>query len=121
MGEEHHAKLLGRIDVEPLPGQLEDALADARQLATESRPKGRSSAARVDADAGLLHAIEHGRQRQVDLGIHARDAGLLDLLAQRGNERMNRRSAAGSEDGGAWPLRAATSASVCVACVGFSA
>ena len=31
--EQHEAELLGRIDVETLAGQLEDSLADARQLA----------------------------------------------------------------------------------------
>ncbi len=42
--------------------------------------------------AGLLHAKQHRRERQIDLGIHARDVGLLNLFAQRRRKRMNRRS-----------------------------
>ena len=39
MREKHHAKLLGRIDVEALAGQLENALADALELDGESLRK----------------------------------------------------------------------------------
>ena len=88
IGEENDAELLGRIDVEALAGQLEDALADACQLAAEPLRKSAQRSC-VDADAGFLHAVEHGREREVDFGVDARDAWLFGFFAQSGNERMN--------------------------------
>ncbi len=86
--EENDAELLGRVDVEALAGQLEDALADACQFPAELFRKAAQRSC-VDADSGFLHAIEHGREREVDFGVDARDAGFVDFFAQGGNERMN--------------------------------
>ena len=99
IGEQNHAKLFGRVDVEALAGQLEDALADAVKFAAESlrKPAQRSC---VDAHAGLLHAIEHGRERQIDVGVDAQHAGFFSLFAQRGDERMNGRGRCGQRVGG---------------------
>ena len=66
MREEHLAKLLGRVDVEAAAGQLEDLLADALQLDGEALGKPVEDA-EIDAHAGLLHAEENRRKRQVDL------------------------------------------------------
>ena len=78
IGEEHFAELLGRVDVEAPSGQLEDALADALQLDGEALGEAVEHA-EIDAHAGLLHAEEDRRERQVDLCVDARDAGLFDF------------------------------------------
>ena len=66
MRKKHLAKLLGRVDVEAPSGQLEDALADALKLDGEALRKSVEHAG-VDAHAGLLHAEENRRKRQIDL------------------------------------------------------
>src|ERR1700733_4722845 len=61
--EEHFAKLLGRVDVEPAAGQTVDALADAFEFLPESRGKTIKDR-RIDPDAILFHAKQYRRERQ---------------------------------------------------------
>ena len=94
IGEEHLAELLGRVDVEAPPRKLEDALAYAVQLHCEAFGEAVENA-KIDAHAGLLHAVENRRERQVDLAVDALDACFFRLREQRGNQRMNGRRARG--------------------------
>ena len=43
----------------------------------------------VDADADLLHAIEDGRERQIDVAVDALDARLLRFFQQYRDECLN--------------------------------
>ena len=61
--EQHHAKLLGRIDVESLSSQLEDALAYPLQFHAEPLRESIQHAL-VDAHASVFHAKQNRRQRQ---------------------------------------------------------
>ena len=105
IGEEHLAELLGRVDVEAPPGQLEDALADALQLDGEALGEPVQHA-QIDAHAGLLHAEEHRSKLQIHLRKRARRRP-FPLPLERGNQRMNRGGARG-QCGGRW-LRVARS------------
>ena len=82
MGEQNLAELLGRVDVEAMPGELEDALADAFDLCAETFGKAVENGG-VDADAGLLHAEEHGSEGQIDFAVDAVD-GDFPLRAKAG-------------------------------------
>ena len=92
MRKQHLAKLLRRIDIEPPSGQRKDALAHALQLRREPLRQPVQHA-QIDAHAGLLHAEQNRRQRQIDLLIHALHARLFRFIPQRRRQRMNRRRA----------------------------
>jgi len=80
MSKEYLAKLLGGVDVEAASGKLEDVLADTLQLDGEALGESVEDA-EIDAHAGLFHAEEHRRKRQVHL-INAVDASLFNFRAQ---------------------------------------
>src|ERR1019366_8479270 len=66
----------------------EDPLPDASELQAE--PLGETvEHSDVDADAYLLHPVEHRGERQIDFAVDALDSGLLRLREQRWNQRMN--------------------------------
>jgi hypothetical protein len=64
--EEHVAELLGRVDVEAVAGAGVDALGEVVDGDGEARGH-LAQQIGVDADAGLLHAEEHGDEREVDV------------------------------------------------------
>ncbi len=96
--KENFAKLLGRVDVEAASGEREDALADALDLKTEALGEAVEHAD-VDADAGLFHAEEHGRERQIDLAVDALDAGFLSFFEKCGTKRADGSGGSGLRGG----------------------
>ena len=87
--EEHLAKLLGRVDVETPPSQLEDLLAHAGQLEGKALRKPVQHA-QIDAHPGLLHAKEHRRKLQIHR-VNLLQTSLFHLGLQRRNQRPDRR------------------------------
>jgi len=85
--EEHDTELLGGIDVEALAGQLVDTLADAVQFGGKARRESGKDVL-IDADAGLLHAIENGTQRKIDVGVDAGDVGFVGVIAKHGGKGL---------------------------------
>ena len=88
--KQHLAKLLGRVDVEAPPSQLEDLLADAGHLYRKT-PREPVQHAQIDAHPGLLHAEENRRKLQIHC-VNLLQAALFNFGLQCGNERPNRRS-----------------------------
>ena len=92
--EQDGAELLGRVDDEPVAGELLDLLLEpvgldrelARQLA---------QVLDVDAHAHLLHPRQHAHQRALDVVVEAAEAPGLERLAESGRQAGDRHRAPG--------------------------
>ena len=73
-------------------------LADAGQLIGKAAGEAFEDA-EINAHAGLLHAEENRRERQVDFLVDALEAGFFDFRFQRGNQRANTGSGGGRVQG----------------------
>jgi len=83
MSKEHLAELFRRVDIESPSRQLKDPLSHPLQLHGEAFGKSVEHS-QIDAHAGLLHAEENRRKRQIDIRIDALDAGLFHLSLSAG-------------------------------------
>ena len=81
-------ELLGRVDIEPLPGKLENALAHPVHLHGKSLRQAIEHAG-IDAYAGTFHAEQDGREGQVDFGVNTLQIGSFHFRAQRRDQRIN--------------------------------
>src|ERR1035437_1411653 len=88
MREEHNAELLGRVDIEALASKLVDLFADAMQFRRKSCREAIEDGS-VNTHAGLLHAIEDGGEREIDIAINTLTVGLFHRSAERRNECVN--------------------------------
>ena len=85
--EENVAQLLGRADVEFHPGGFVNLFFALRgDLALQFRRHLRQRGG-VDFDSGLLHARQHGNERQIDFFVELGQALALDFVAQCGGQR----------------------------------